>query len=250
MEEIKLTPEELKGIIDTGKFIDSGSEGSLFTYKGRLIKLDNQLYELLMVNNPIFSRDIVHDRYRWEKDDYNSREQLEELSKRQSKIRPRVPEGIITIKDDDKSINGISPGIIIPHFIDYEMLGKIPKTEYKKLLILLKQVFDDIKSLADNEIAHEDLFDERPRGIIDPDNNHYNIIQKGNDPQIIDMSGGFIKVGKEFDGADKMYNDFANLINYYNKINGLGELYKNDSHITEDKLSIMLNEFEKQTKKR
>ena len=38
MEEIKLTPEELKQAIDFGKLIGSGFFSSVFTYKGRLIK--------------------------------------------------------------------------------------------------------------------------------------------------------------------------------------------------------------------
>ncbi len=247
MEEIKLTPEELKEAIEFGKLLGIGAFGSVFTYKGRLIKMDSILYGLIKQNDPRFTREMIAYHYRWGKNDFNDREQLEELSKRQPQIRTRVPEGIITLKDSDASINDVSPGIIIPHFKEYKSLGEIPKTEYKRLLILLKKVLRDIKELADNEIAQEDLFRAPGRKNKEA---HYNILQNGNDSQIIDMSGPLVKVGKDFKDAQRMYTDFANLINYYNKIIGLEELYKNDSNITEDKLTIMLNEFEKQTKNR
>lgn len=244
MENIKLTPEELKNVIDFGKLIGNGFFGSVFTYKGKLIKMDNILYNLLHVNDKNVSKDVIASHYKWGKQDFNNREQLEMLSQKQDKIRPKVPEGIITIKSDDPKIDGISPGIIIPHFIDYQSLGNISKTEYRQLLILLRKVFDDIKSLADNEIAQEDLFTRSKH----PDEmSHYNIIQKGNDAQIIDMSGPLVKVGKDYENPNKMYTDFANLINYYNEINGLDKVYQEDDNITEDKLNIMLNEFEKQT---
>ena len=238
MEEIKLTPKELKEAIDTGKYINTGSEGSLFTYKGRIIKMDQRLYSLLKVNDPRFANDEVISRYRWERDDFADRNQLEELAKRQPLIRPKVPEGIITLTGVDRIIDGVSPGIIIPYFEDYKLFGEISKEDYLRLLILLKKVFDDLRNLADYEIAHEDLYEYHSTG------NHYNIMQKGNDPQLIDMSGQLIKVGKDFEGPDKMYKDFANLINYYNKLYGFDQLYLLDNHITEEKLQTMLNEFE------
>ena len=251
MEEIKLTPEELKEAIDFGKFIGAGFFGIVFTYKGRLIKMDANLYQLLKINSPEVSSHVIRDRYRWDHDNFNDPEQLEELLKRQSKIRPRVPEGIITIKSDDSRINGKSPGIIIPYFENYEDLSKISKTDYHQLLILMKQVLDDIKSLADNEIAQEDLFRHTYRN--NPNHTEIvgsNIIQKDGDAQIIDMSGPFVKVGKDFTGAKKMYSDFAKLMNYYYKANGLEPIYNEDNDYKEDDLTRMVNEFEKQTKKR
>ena len=245
MEEIKLTPEELKEIIKFGKLVGDGFFGSVFTYKGRLIKMDNILYNLIKTNDPIFTKDTILDYYKWNKNDFNNREQLEELYKKQNKIRPKVPEGIITIKSNDSRINGISPGIIIPHFKDYETLGNVSKTEYKRILIILRKLFDDIKSLADNEIAQEDIFtaSKNPNK-----ESHYNILQKGDDPQIIDMSGPLVKVGKEYENPDKMYSEFAGLINHYNRINDIKPIYEETEKITEDKLSHMLNEFEQQTK--
>ncbi len=240
MEEIKLTTDDIKHLIDTGTYINEGSEGCLFTYNGRLIKMDPRMYHLLKVNNPIFSKDIIMKHYKYDKNDYQDRDQLEELYKRQPKIRTKVPEGIITIKDSDSEINGISPGIILHHFIDYELLSAVSIEDYKRLLILLRKTFDDIKNLADNEIAHEDLFERHAFN-----RNHYNILQKGNDPQIIDMSGTFIKVGNTFKGTKKMYKDFADLINYYNEMYGLEQMFKYDGNITEEKLELMLKDLER-----
>ena len=247
MEEIKLTPQELKEAVDFGKVIGNGFFSSVFLYKGRLIKMDDILYKLLKANIPSEARDVIKRQSRWNPQDFNDRGQLEELAKKQQFIRPKVPEGRITIKGVDSEIDGISPGIIIPHFEGYTSLGDIPKTEYKRLLILLRKLFDDIKNLADNEIAQEDIF---RASIKDEKNNHYNIIQKGNDPQIIDMSGPLVKVGKDFTDAERMYREFAALINYYYRSNGLEPIYEEDTDITEKKLSEMITEFDKQTRKK
>ena len=247
MEEIKITPEELKKAVDFGKLIGSGFFSNVFRYKGKLIKFDSILYKLLKANDPRISHDVINHYYMWRDQDFNDRTQLEELEKRQPFIRPKVPTGIITIKDSDSKANGISPAIIIPEFKGYQGLDKIPKTEYKQLLILLRKIFEDIKNLADNEIAQEDLF--RPISEAGEESKH-NIIQKGNDAQIIDMSGPLVKVGKEFINADRMYAEFATIINYYNRINGIEPIYQENEDMTEEKLSEMLTEFDLATKNR
>ena len=250
MEEVKLTPNELKEAIDFGKLIGSGFFSKVFTYKGRLIKMDQNLYDLLKVNNPVFSDVIVKDHYKWQKEDFNNREQLEELSKRQPFIRPRVPEGIITINSNDSRIKDVSPGIIIPYFEGYENLKKIPATEYKQLLILLRKVLDDIKNLADNEIAQEDLFHYAQNDdSANPELYDYNSLQKNGDAQIIDMSGPLVKVGKNFEGAKVMYSDFAKMMNYYYIANGLKPIYNETDNLSEDDLSRMITEFDKATRK-
>ena len=249
MEEIKLTPEELKAAIDFGKLIGGGLTSKLFTYNGRLIKLDERLYHYLKINNPSAATDVLLDRYKWDRHDFNDREQIEELIKKQPFIRPRVPEGIITIKDSDSKINGISPGIIIPHFQGYQNLKRVSPTEYKRLLILLKKIFQDIKNLADNEIAQEDLYhDDHGKYPNDPDVFDYNIIQKGYDPQIIDLSGPQVKVGKDFTDASKMYSEFASLLNHYYKAYGLEPIYGENENFDEHKLATMITELEKETK--
>ena len=79
MKEIKLTPKELKEAIDFGKLVGSGFFSDVFTYKGRLIKMDHVLYQLLKVNDPRFSSDVIERHYRWSNSDFNDRNQLEEL---------------------------------------------------------------------------------------------------------------------------------------------------------------------------
>ena len=242
MEEIKLSPQELKEAIDFGKLIGSGFFSSVFTYKGRLIKLDKELYKLLKANDPRLSTEVIIDRYRWDKEDFNDREQLEELEKRQPFIRPKVPEGIITLKGVDSKIDGLSPGIIVPHFKGYKSLASISKSDYKRLLIILRRIFDDIKNLADNEIANEDIIAHRKTSGI-------NILQKGDDAQIIDMSGPFVTVGKTYTGPKYMYEDFAKLLNQYYKANGLEPIYSEDEVLTEQQLAEMITEFEKEQEK-
>ena len=241
MENIKLTPEELKAAIDFGKLIGSGFFSSVFTYKGRLIKLDKELYKLLKINDPSLSKEMIERRYRWDQEDFNDREQLEELEKRQPFIRPKVPEWIVTLKGVDSKIDGLSPGIIIPYFKGYKSLANIKKDDYKRLLILLKKIFDDIKSLADNEIANEDLVAHRK-------SSEFNILQKGDDAQIIDMSGPLVNVGKTYNGPKYMYEDFATLLNHYYRANGLTPIYGENDDFDEKKLSEMITEFDKQTR--
>ncbi len=245
MEEIKLTPQELKEAIEFGKLIGDGFFSSVFTYKGRLIKMDNILYNLLKVNDPRISKEVIEGHYKWGRKDFNNRDQLEELSKKQPFIRPKVPEGIITLDGVNSELNGVSPGIIVHPFEGYNDLGKISKNDYKRLLIILKKLFDDIKQLADNEIAQEDIFRENKKQDKD---HHFNIIQKGNDAQIIDMSGPLVKVGKDFTDAKRMYSEFAGLINYYYRTNGLKPIYEENTDLTEKELAEMITEFDKQTR--
>lgn len=241
MKEIKLTPEELKEAIEFGKLLGSGFYSSVFTYKGRLIKLDKELYKLLKINDPSFSTEIIERRYQWDKKDFNDRDQLEELSKRQSFIRPKVPEGIITLRGVNSKIDGISPGIIIPEHKGYQSLKKLSPTDYKRLLMIFKKIFEDIKNLADNQISNEDLSVHRK-------SSDFNILQKNDDAQIIDMSGPFVKVGNRFNGPEYMYKDFADIINRFYKANGLSPIYSEQGDIDERKLAEMITEFEKQTK--
>lgn len=247
MEEIKLSPEELKKAIEFGKLIGDGFFSKVFTYKGRLIKMDKELYNLLKYNDPRVSKDVVKDHYKWDVIDFNDRDQIKELSEKQHLIRPKVPEGIITLKDVDGRINGVSPGIIIPEFKDYNDFNQVSKSDYKRLLILLRKIFDDLRNLADNQISNDDLFDENEK---DSKKHHFNILQKGNDPQIIDMSGRLVTVGKSFVSPEEMYREFAKLLNYYYRANGLEPIYDIDDSIDEQKLSEMITELDKQTRKK
>lgn len=233
MHEIQLTPEKLKEAIDLGKLINSGLYSRVFTYGNRLIKLDQELYDLLKDEDIYLSKFAIYERYKSQKEDFNSREQIRDLIIKQPFIRPRVPEGIITLKSDDSKINEISPGIILYPFINYTQMKHTP-LDCKRLLIILKIIFNDIKNLADNGIAHEDLHTE-------------NILIQGYDAQIIDMSGSNIKVGKDFSNANIMYECFAKIIDFYNDTYGF-ERIPLEKNITENDLSLMITEFEKQTK--
>ena len=245
MEEIKLSPQELKEAIDLGKLIGSGFFSRVFTYKGRLIKLDARLYDMLKDSFKVFAEKRVNERYEWQKKDFDSREQLEELEKRQPYIRPRVPEGIVTLKDVDSSIKGISPGIILAPFLDYRKMDQMSKQDYKLALILLRQLFTDVTEMADQKIAHEDLFhceDEYHLG--DKAQHDYNILYKGNDPQIIDMSRKYVKVGKDFQGTGKMYRQLARIIDDYRVGNGLESVYDDDKELTEADLAKLITDFD------
>ena len=235
MKEITLTPEQLKEAITFGKLIQSGLYSRVFTYKNRLIKLDQCLYDLLKEEDIFLSELAILERYKNGKEDFNSREQLEYLLERQPFIRPKVPEGIITIKSNNSQIDGIIPGIILYPFTGYSQM-KQATFKYKQLLIVLKKIFDDIKGLADNEISHEDLHEE-------------NILIKGYDPQIIDMSGPEIKAGKDFVNANIMYECFGDMINSYNTAFGFRRMPL-DRNVTEQDLSRMIIEFERQIKKK
>ena len=47
MEELIVSPKELKLLIDRGIIVGEGNFGSVFTYQDRLIKIDKVLYNLL-----------------------------------------------------------------------------------------------------------------------------------------------------------------------------------------------------------
>ena len=242
MEILELSPEEIKKAIDTGRLVGEGVYGSVFTYNDKLIKFDRELYKSLKDNRINCCQEIIEWYYKYKAKDFNNREQLEELLKRQPFIRPRVPLGIITLKDVDYQIEGISPGIILHPFLGYSNLSNVSKTDYKRLLMIFRKTLDDIKQLADNRICQEDLVHTE----MQDDNVMYgfNFIQTSNDSQLIDLSGPLVRVGKNFYGADAMYVQFAELMNLFFEANSLGKMYDNESNIGEDDLERMINEFE------
>ena len=64
------------------------------------------------------------------------------------------------------------------------------------------------------------------------------------------MSGPLIKVGEEFTNADRMYMEFAALLNYYYRANGLKPIYEENTTLDERQLQEMITEFDKQTRKK
>ena len=244
MEELKLTPQELKEAVDFGKTIGHGFFSSVFLYKGKLIKMEDMLYKMMKDNNPKNIPQVIEKRYCFDKTDFDNLKQLEELIKKQPYIRPKVPTGRVILTGLSKDIDGVSPATIIPQHKGYKEFKEISKQDYKRLLILFRKLFDDVRQLADNEIAQEDIYNRFSFG------DNFNLLYKGNDPQMIDMSGPLVKVGNDFCGPGRMYDQFGKLINYYNYENGLEPVYEESyySHLTEEQLSEMITEFEKQTR--
>ena len=249
MLEIKLSPKELREAILNGKLIGEGYYSSVFTYHKKLIKMDTDLYHNLKRHSNCSSEEIINTFYSWRVRDFNSRKQLEILLREQPYINPRVPEGIITLKDVEKKILGVSPGIIIEPFLNYQNLDEMPKTNCLQALILLRKIFTDLKTLTERRIAQEDLFriefsdDSRMTS-------KYNIIYRGNDAQIIDMSGDFIKIGRKYHGPDEMYRQFAEIIDEFYMANGFDQIYYGKTTYSEENLKSILNDFEKQMQKR
>ncbi len=210
MRELKVSPEELKNIIDNGKTLGKGFFGTVFTYKDKLIKLDNSLYNLLKINDPILAREVVEDHYKFpdQREDFNNRDQIEYLSGMQKNIKlTKLPEGIVTLKDVNSKINGISPGIIIPYHMNHQKLEKLSKKDYQKVLIILKNLLLAVRELADNRIAQEDLIEANSK------NKHkYNVMYKDTTPQIIDLSGDLVAEGDYFINAKEMYKQLGSII--------------------------------------
>ena len=208
MKELNVSPEELKNIIENGRILGKGFFGTVFTYQDKLIKLDNTLYNLLKINDKTLSRNIVEDFYRFDDRcvDFNNRSQLEYLASKQKDIKlTKLPEGIVTLKDVSPRITGISPGIIIPYHKNHQKLELLSKKDYQKVLIILRKLLLAVKELADNKISHEDLRSRNKK-------EEYNVLYKGDTPQIIDLSGDLIAEGDDFINAREMYIGLGEII--------------------------------------
>ena len=246
MEELKVTPKELKQLIDASKSIGSGFFGTTFEYKDRLIKLDKGLYNLLKVNDISNADWVVKDYYKFGENDYNNREQIENLANKQSSITlTKLPLGVVDFKDVDPKIMKITPGIIIPYHKDHEKLEKLSRSEYKRVLIILRKLLSAVRELADNEIAQEDFVQYNHHK---PNVRAYNVMYKEDTPQIIDMSGVRIKEGKEFKDAEEMFRSFGNLVLDYFEFNGMEKPQEVNSVKTDTEIENLIDTFEKETK--
>ena len=249
MEELKVSPKELKTIIENGKLLGQGFFGTVFTYRDKLIKLDRNLYSLLHANDIILSNHVVKDRYRFDTKDFQNRKQIEELSKKQKDITlTKLPEGIVTLKDVPEELSNISPGIIIPYHKDHEKLEKLSPSEYKRVLIILKKLLLAVKELADNRISQNDFADYGDDN--DFDKRSYNVMYKGDTPQIIDMSGYFVKVNDEFIDASNMYRDLSNILIDYFCLYNIKSNAVRGKITTYDEDKELLNRLESELKKR
>lgn len=244
MEEIKMSPKELRMAIDNGKVLGQGMFGTVFTYKDKLIKLDKQLYSLLKGNHLSNFDWVIEHVYKYYQDDFNNRNQIEELVKRQPNVTlTKLPTGIVTLTDVNPRFMGISPGIIIPYHKDHENIKMLDAKDYKKLLTILKKLLLAVKELADNEISQEDLITMHSYRPSD-----YNVLYKGDTPQIIDLSGELIKTGKEFTDAKIMYYGLGNIILDYFKLNDLELPISRDDVETLEQNQYLLEELERQTR--
>ena len=246
MEELKVSPEELKKLIDMGKVLGKGFFGYVFEYKDKLIKLDDRLYKLLRNNSIADAEWVVHHRYKFDQDDFIDRSQLEYLFSVQPNVTlTKLPEGIVTLRDVDPKYIGISTGIIIPYHKNHEKLEKLSRLEYKKVLIILKKLLEAVRELAEHKISQEDFvqydrFNRQKR--------NYNVLYQGDTPQIIDMSGVEIMAGSDFVDAKNMYKGLGNIVFDYFDFNDLKSPYLKNEADSDQKIVEMIDEFEKQTK--
>jgi len=238
MEELKLTPEQLKELMEDGEMIGQGFFGTTFRYKDSLIKLDNSLYSLLNGNKKKFSDEMFDYRYRWGKENFAKEEQIAFLANKQKDITlTKLPQGIVRVKD-------VIPGIIIPYHKNHDSLEKLSPKDYKKLLVILKKLLLAVQELADNKIAQTDLIQydkhtNKPK---------YNILYKDETPQIIDLEGPRIICGKDFVEGEDMYKELGEVILQYFKANDLKINITNEDIKDENKARDLINELENRIK--
>ena len=246
MEELKVTPSELKELISCGKMVGKGFFSATFEYKDRLIKLDRTLYELIKANDIIFARKMLEYHYQFRQRNFNEPEQIEKLVTKQKDITlTKLPTGIVTLDGVGEKFKDIVPGIIIPYHKDHQDLELLKKGEYKQILMVLKKLLLAVKELADNEIAQEDLsrYEYRP-----PYKAFYNVLYKDDTPQIIDMSGDFIKVDDAFIDASRMYRQLGNIfIDFFNYKN-IPSLYQKEEVDSYSKNKDLLKDFADKTR--
>ena len=217
MEELYVSPLNLKELIDNGKMVGEGYFGCVFTYQDKLIKLDRKVYYSLQSSKKNNSERRIEQIYCTNKDDFNDIDQINYLCDVQKNVkRTKFPLGALFLKDVDKSIEGISPGIIIPFHKGYLDLECLDKKDYKRVLILLKELLLSIRELDENHISHEDLSHYDANSC----RRNYNIMFKDNDIALIDVSGKYLSCGKYFYTPKIMYQELGNVIldfyNYYN----------------------------------
>ncbi len=244
MEEISFTPKELKEIVDSADLIGSGGFGAVIEYKTRLLKIDINLYRKLRKIESYQVNRVVREYYEYS-NDFQDRKQIEELIKKQKDITlTKLPEGIITLKD----ISGNkSPGIIIPYHKGYEKLEKLDYHEYKRVLIILRKLLMAVKELEENKISQEDLIQYNEFGL---NKRSMNVLYKDDTPQIIDMSGFFVKVGDKFYNAKNMYMDLSNILIDYCFFNDIKSPYKREKVENYEQDKEIIDELENGLKKK
>ena len=219
MKDIKLTPQELKAIIDNNKLIGKGYYGAVVEYGDELLKIDVNIYDALKDKDKSKVDDELIDYYTCVKNDF---------------------------QDDIAKINDISPAIITYYHQNHDKLEDLNPKDHKRVLIILKKLLLATKELEENEISQNDLIHYED---YDVKSHSINVLYQKDTPQIIDTSGMFVEVGERFHGAENMYRDLSNIIIDYFYLNGFREpsiRYKITSY---EENCDMVKEFEERTRK-
>lgn len=245
MEELTVSPKELKLLIDIGIIVGEGYFGSVFTYQDRLIKIDKVLYNLLRKCSLDEVDKKIEYFYQGDIKDFDDIIKLEYLYKEQPNIkRTQFPLGAVFLKDVDKSIYGISPGIILPYHRGFDNLENIDKKSMMQILLIMKNLLLTIKELEEHHISQEDLYN-----IDDNYKKKYNIMYKGSDIKLIDVSGEYLKCGREYKNSLEMYLELGNVLldffEYYHIPFPYQRFYTGSFKENED----LVKEFEKEMKK-
>jgi len=205
MEILNFNPEDLKKYIDEGTLIsDSGFTSAVFANGSRVIKLQKELYKHLQVNNICFANSVVRDHYRWSQTPFVEKEQIEYLQEKQKDIQlTTFDKGIVTINNKGQEI---ICGVILNNLLDYKDLTDIELKDISTLLKILSNILKAIKELDDNKISHLDLAKQ-----ISGKQPTLNILYKGTDIELCDLSGEFITYGDNFNPSE-MYLQYAKVI--------------------------------------
>ena len=201
MEILSYSPNSLKDTIDESVLIsEAGFSGAIFLHGSTLIKLDKELYHYLKINSKIFANSVVEDRYRYDDEPFVSKEQIEYLERKQKDIHlTEFDRGIVLVKD---KICGV---ILEPH-LDYHDLTNSKIENPRTILKILRNILAAIRELELNEISHLDLA-KGEKGK-EPT---LNILHKGENIKLCDLSGSFITYGNKFNPRE-MYQEYASVI--------------------------------------
>jgi len=188
---------------------------TVFVNGSRVIKLQKELYQYLKINNIVFADSVVRDRYRWNKEPFVPREQVEYLISKQKDVKlTTFDKGIVTVNTDGVDV---ICGVILNNLLDHKDLTDIELDSPIMLLEILYNILKAIKELDDNKISHLDLAkhekNKQPT---------LNIMYKGTNIQLCDLSGEFVTYGDKFNQS-AMYQEYGKVVLIL--INKLKHLY-------------------------
>jgi hypothetical protein len=107
------------------------------------------------------------------------------------------------------------------------MLECLPKNDLAKVLKVLKNLLLEVRELDDNGIYQKDMYHLDGKG-----GTGYNIMYKGINPQIVDMSGEDVTIDGNKVDRMTMYIELGNVIIDFLEFNGIippyGRFYTDD----------------------